>query len=119
MQAGLQIGAHGGMRLTQCKSVRLVTTKTIPMQVDGEPCRLQPSVILIHLRNQANMIQRSKRSNNTPSPLNESVSLSYSLLRIISYFSIFVKFVLSFGISLHEFIVYFLFIYYPFYYYYY
>lgn len=72
--AGLQIGAHGGMRLTQCQSVRLRTTKIIPMQVDGEPCRLLPSIIHIHLRNQANMIQKSKRSTNTISPLNDQLS---------------------------------------------
>lgn len=72
--AGLQIGAHGGMRLTQCKSVCLRTVKTIPMQVDGEPCRLQPSVIKIRLRNQANMILKPKRINSTLSPLNDQVS---------------------------------------------
>jgi len=66
VQAGLQIGAHGGVRLTQCRSARLETSKTIPVQVDGEPCRLPPSVIYIKHRNQAAMIQRPKHSTSLP-----------------------------------------------------
>jgi len=60
MQAGLQIGAHGGVRLTQCRIARLETSKTIPVQVDGEPCRLPPSIIHIKHRSQATMILRPK-----------------------------------------------------------
>ncbi|CAB1450375.1 unnamed protein product [Pleuronectes platessa] len=37
-----------------------------PIQVDGEPCRLAPSVIHISLRNQANMIQKTKRRTSLP-----------------------------------------------------
>uniref|UniRef100_A0A8D0D5R7 Diacylglycerol kinase n=1 Tax=Sander lucioperca TaxID=283035 RepID=A0A8D0D5R7_SANLU len=58
--ATLQVGGHGE-RLHQCKEVILTTFKSIPMQVDGEPCRLAPSVIHITLRNQANMVQKAKR----------------------------------------------------------
>jgi len=61
MQAGLQIGAHGGVRLTQCHEARLETSKTIPVQVDGEPCRLPSSIIHIKHRSQATMILRPKR----------------------------------------------------------
>ena len=61
MQAGLQIGAHGGVRLTQCHVARLETSKTIPVQVDGEPCRLPPSIIHVKHRSQATMILRPKR----------------------------------------------------------
>nr|XP_040019588.1 diacylglycerol kinase zeta isoform X7 [Gasterosteus aculeatus aculeatus] len=57
--ATLQVGGHGE-RLHQCKEVTLTTFKSIPMQVDGEPCRLAPSIIRIHLRNQANMVQKTK-----------------------------------------------------------
>jgi len=60
-QAGLQIGAHGGIRLTQCQRARLETSKTIPVQVDGEPCRLLPCVVDICRRNQANMIHKPKQ----------------------------------------------------------
>ena len=65
VQAGLQIGAHGGVRLTQCREACLETAKTIPMQVDGEPCRLPPSVIRISHRSQATMILRRKRHSGT------------------------------------------------------
>ncbi|KAL5010955.1 hypothetical protein ScPMuIL_013260 [Solemya velum] len=63
--AALQLGGHGE-RLVQCCEVRLTTYKTMPMQVDGEPCRLQPSVICINHRNQANMIMKPKRRGSNP-----------------------------------------------------
>ncbi|XP_043564875.1 diacylglycerol kinase iota isoform X1 [Chiloscyllium plagiosum] len=63
--AALQVGGHGE-RLHQCREVILTTYKTIPMQVDGEPCRLSPSVIRISLRNQANMVQKCKRRTSMP-----------------------------------------------------
>lgn len=44
----------------------LLTYKSIPMQVDGEPCRLAPAMIRISLRNQANMVQKSKRRTSMP-----------------------------------------------------
>ena len=59
------MGGHGE-RLTQCHVVELVTTKTIPMQVDGEPCKLLPSNIKISLRNQANVVQKPKRRGSVP-----------------------------------------------------
>lgn len=64
-QATLQVGGHGE-RLHQCKEVTLTTYKSIPMQVDGEPCKLAPSVIHINLRNQANMVQKAKRRISMP-----------------------------------------------------
>ncbi|KAK6319762.1 hypothetical protein J4Q44_G00088690 [Coregonus suidteri] len=36
------------------------------MQVDGEPCKLAPSVIHINLRNQAKMVQKTKRRISMP-----------------------------------------------------
>lgn len=65
VQATLQVGGHGE-RLHQCKEVTLTTYKSIPMQVDGEPCKLAPSVIHINLRNQANMVQKAKRRISMP-----------------------------------------------------
>lgn len=38
----------------------------VSLKVDGEPCRLAPSVIYISLRNQANMIQKTKRRTSLP-----------------------------------------------------
>ena len=40
----LQAGGHGTC-LAQCKSARIVTSRTIPMQVDGEAIRLNPANI--------------------------------------------------------------------------
>ncbi|KAG7497547.1 diacylglycerol kinase iota isoform X3 [Solea senegalensis] len=63
--AALQVGGHGE-RLHQCREVVLTTFKTTPVQVDGEPCRLAPSTLRISLRNQANMVQKSKRRTSVP-----------------------------------------------------
>ncbi|XP_029103014.1 diacylglycerol kinase iota isoform X3 [Scleropages formosus] len=63
--AALQVGGHGE-RLHQCREVTLTTFKTVPVQVDGEPCRLAPSTLRITLRNQANMVQKSKRRTSVP-----------------------------------------------------
>uniref|UniRef100_A0A8C5GMC0 Diacylglycerol kinase n=1 Tax=Gouania willdenowi TaxID=441366 RepID=A0A8C5GMC0_GOUWI len=65
--AALQVGGHGE-RLHQCREVVLTTFKTVPVQVDGEPCRLAPSTLRISLRNQANMVQKSKRRTSVPLP---------------------------------------------------
>uniref|UniRef100_A0A6Q2YCE8 Diacylglycerol kinase n=1 Tax=Esox lucius TaxID=8010 RepID=A0A6Q2YCE8_ESOLU len=61
----LQVGGHGE-RLHQCREVTLTTFKTVPVQVDGEPCRLAPSTLRISLRNQANMLQKTKRRTSVP-----------------------------------------------------
>ncbi|CAL8291204.1 unnamed protein product [Lota lota] len=63
--ATLQVGGHGE-RLNQCREVTLTTTKPLPVQVDGEPCRLAPSVIHISLRNQANLVQKTKQRSALP-----------------------------------------------------
>ncbi|XP_068116417.1 diacylglycerol kinase zeta isoform X2 [Hyperolius riggenbachi] len=63
--AALQVGGHGE-RLHQCREVLLRTYKSIPMQVDGEPCKLGPSIVKISLRNQANLIQKTKRRTSVP-----------------------------------------------------
>lgn len=64
-QAALQVGGHGE-RLTQCREVLLTTAKAIPVQVDGEPCKLAASRIRIALRNQATMVQKAKRRSAAP-----------------------------------------------------
>ncbi|XP_069131451.1 diacylglycerol kinase zeta-like isoform X1 [Argopecten irradians] len=63
--ATLYMGGHGE-RLIQCHEVKLKTFKPIPMQLDGEPCRLSPSCINISLRNQANMVMKPKRRGSMP-----------------------------------------------------
>ncbi|XP_020606100.1 diacylglycerol kinase iota-like [Orbicella faveolata] len=70
--ATTRVGGHGE-RIAQCKEAVLVTSKSLPMQVDGEPCRLFPSRIRISRRNQANMLQkvkrRTERSNSSAGPI--------------------------------------------------
>uniref|UniRef100_A0AAR2LZU0 Diacylglycerol kinase n=1 Tax=Pygocentrus nattereri TaxID=42514 RepID=A0AAR2LZU0_PYGNA len=75
--ATLQVGGHGE-RLHQCREVMLTTSKPIPVQVDGEPCRLAPSIIRITLRNQANMVQKTKKRISLPQ-LNDQQPISEQL----------------------------------------
>ncbi|GAB6033373.1 hypothetical protein CHUAL_013138 [Chamberlinius hualienensis] len=56
----LQAGGHGTC-LAQCHSARVATTRTIPVQVDGEPCKLAPSLIELKIRNQVNMVAKAKK----------------------------------------------------------
>uniref|UniRef100_F6XKK7 Diacylglycerol kinase n=1 Tax=Ciona intestinalis TaxID=7719 RepID=F6XKK7_CIOIN len=56
----LFVGGHGE-RLCQCKSAYIKTDKTLPIQIDGEPCRLNPSNIRIEFFNQASMVYKTKR----------------------------------------------------------
>lgn len=51
----IQIGVTGDT-IAQAKSIKIVTSASLPMQVDGEACLLQPSEIRINLKNKANMI---------------------------------------------------------------
>lgn len=46
--------------LTQCTRAKIVTTKTIPMQVDGEASRLNPATIELSFLNQVNMMVKTK-----------------------------------------------------------
>lgn len=55
----LQAGGHGTC-ITQCKSAKIITSKTIPMQVDGEACKLKPSIIEMTLLNKAVMLAKKK-----------------------------------------------------------
>ncbi|XP_023695569.1 diacylglycerol kinase zeta-like isoform X3 [Paramormyrops kingsleyae] len=87
--ATLQVGGHG-VRLNQCREVTLTTNKSIPMQVDGEPCRLAPSIIRISLRNQANMVQKTKRRTSIPLlndqlPVPEQLHIHVSRISMLDY----------------------------------
>jgi len=55
----LLAGGHGHC-ITQCRRARIVTLKQIPMQVDGEAARINPSIIDISLLNQAKMLVKRK-----------------------------------------------------------
>ncbi|XP_030307784.1 diacylglycerol kinase zeta isoform X1 [Calypte anna] len=87
--AALQVGGHGE-RLCQCRQVVLTTSKAIPMQVDGEPCKLAASCIYISLRNQANMVQKTKRRNSMPllndqQPVPERLRIQVSRISMRDY----------------------------------
>ncbi|KAK9516078.1 hypothetical protein VZT92_024038 [Zoarces viviparus] len=87
--ATLQVGGHGE-RLHQCKEVTLTTYKSIPMQVDGEPCKLAPSIIHINLRNQANMVQKTKRRISMPhlndqQPVPEKLQIRVNRISMAAY----------------------------------
>ncbi|XP_050498075.1 eye-specific diacylglycerol kinase isoform X1 [Diabrotica virgifera virgifera] len=55
----LQAGGHGTC-ITQCRSAKITTSKTIPMQVDGEACKLGPSIITLSHLNKAPMLAKRK-----------------------------------------------------------
>lgn len=59
MQPLLQAGGHGSC-IAQCSSANIITSRTVPMQVDGEPCRLLPSIIQLRFRNQATVVAKAK-----------------------------------------------------------
>uniref|UniRef100_A0A3Q2EBL1 Diacylglycerol kinase n=1 Tax=Cyprinodon variegatus TaxID=28743 RepID=A0A3Q2EBL1_CYPVA len=87
--ATVQVGGHGE-RLHQCKEVTLTTFKSIPMQVDGEPCKLAPSIIRINLRNQANMVQKAKRRISMPhlndqQPVPEKLQIRVNRISMAAY----------------------------------
>ena len=46
--------------LTQCSRAKMTTSKTIPMQVDGEASRLNPGTIELTFLNQVNMMVKAK-----------------------------------------------------------
>jgi len=56
----LWIGGHGE-RICQCRSAEIITTEGLPMQIDGEPFRLNPSNIRVDFFKQSNMLQKGKR----------------------------------------------------------
>ncbi|XP_033824292.1 diacylglycerol kinase zeta-like isoform X1 [Periophthalmus magnuspinnatus] len=87
--ATLQVGGHGE-RLHQCREVTLSTFKSIPMQVDGEPCKLAPSIIQIRLRSQANMVQKAKRRISMPhlndqQPVPEKLQIRVNRISMAAY----------------------------------
>ncbi|XP_014279423.1 eye-specific diacylglycerol kinase isoform X2 [Halyomorpha halys] len=81
----LQAGGHGD-RICQCKTATVVTTKTIPMQVDGEACKLNPSIIQLEHLNKAPMLIKKKtgKSSSTQSGL-QSFSVQVKLLKMMDY----------------------------------
>ncbi|KAF2362408.1 Diacylglycerol kinase accessory domain [Trinorchestia longiramus] len=79
----LQAGGHGTC-LTQCTTARIVTTKTIPMQVDGEACRVNPAIIEISHLNKAPMVTKMKAKTNGARTL-EQIHLKVAKLGMRDY----------------------------------
>ncbi|XP_072941929.1 eye-specific diacylglycerol kinase isoform X2 [Epargyreus clarus] len=81
----LQAGGHGTC-ITQCKTAKIVTTKVIPMQVDGEACRLAPSIITLSILNQAIMLAKKKPGRViAPQTTLEKLSLTVNLITMADY----------------------------------
>ena len=55
-----------GERIAQCSRVRIRTSKSIPMQVDGEPCLLAPSNINMSFHSKVPLLKRDKKLLSTP-----------------------------------------------------
>ena len=51
-----------GLCVTRCKSVTLTTRTPVPMQIDGEPCFMQPCRIEINHKSQGKMLARNKKA---------------------------------------------------------
>ena len=51
-----------GLCVTRCKSVTLTTRTPVPMQIDGEPCFMQPCRIEISHKSQGKMLARNKKA---------------------------------------------------------
>ncbi|XP_053599572.1 eye-specific diacylglycerol kinase isoform X3 [Plodia interpunctella] len=81
----LQAGGHGTC-ITQCKTAKIVTTKVIPMQVDGEACRLAPSIITLSRLNQATMLAKRKPGRTiAPQTTVDKLTLTVNLITMADY----------------------------------
>ncbi|CAB3228451.1 unnamed protein product [Arctia plantaginis] len=81
----LQAGGHGTC-ITQCKTAKIVTTKVIPMQVDGEACRLAPSIITLSRLNQATMLAKRKPGRVlAPQTTLDKLTLTVNLITMADY----------------------------------
>ena len=57
--AKFQLGGNGE-RICQAQYIKLTTSTCIPIQIDGEPAKLSPSIIEITHKNQALMLEHVK-----------------------------------------------------------
>merc|ERR1719228_412030 len=77
----IQAGGHGHC-ITQCQTAKIVTRKTIPMQVDGEAVRVNPATIELSLLNQAKMLAKRKSGNKISSHETKPSNLRVGVSRI-------------------------------------
>nr|XP_022904249.1 eye-specific diacylglycerol kinase isoform X2 [Onthophagus taurus] len=78
----LQAGGHGTC-ITQCRTAKIITSKTIPMQVDGEACKLNPSIITLSLLNKATMLAKRKGTKTASGPCVPLDNVHVTLHRIL------------------------------------
>ncbi|KAJ9472021.1 Diacylglycerol kinase 1 [Diplonema papillatum] len=55
----IQLGIRSGLRLARCKEVKITTTRSLPMQLDGEPWLQPPCETLIKNAGTCNMLCRT------------------------------------------------------------
>ncbi|XP_069187395.1 diacylglycerol kinase zeta isoform X4 [Procambarus clarkii] len=79
----LQAGGHG-TTICQCKRARIITRKTIPMQVDGEAARVNPSIIELTHLNKASMVTK-KKAKSVTMPHLEQLRLQVSRITMYDY----------------------------------
>ncbi|XP_024881690.1 eye-specific diacylglycerol kinase isoform X1 [Temnothorax curvispinosus] len=77
----LQARGHGTC-IVQCSKAKLVTTKTIPMQVDGEACRLLPSIITLSMLNKATMLAKRRNAGKSHQHIARLDRLKLPIMRI-------------------------------------
>ncbi|XP_071654015.1 eye-specific diacylglycerol kinase isoform X1 [Temnothorax longispinosus] len=77
----LQARGHGTC-IVQCSKAKLVTTKTIPMQVDGEACRLLPSIITLSMLNKATMLAKRRTAGKSHQHIARLDRLKLPIMRI-------------------------------------
>lgn len=80
----LQAGGHGTC-ITQCRTARIVTSKTIPMQVDGEACKLTPSIITLSLLNKATMLAKRKGGKAPPQTALDNLNICVHRISMSDY----------------------------------
>lgn len=81
----LQAGGHGTC-IAQCSTAKLVTTRTIPMQVDGEACRLLPSIINLKLLNKATMLAKRRNASKPQQDVKlERLKLPVMKIKMLDY----------------------------------
>ncbi|CRK97224.1 CLUMA_CG010621, isoform B [Clunio marinus] len=81
----LQAGGHGTC-IAQCRSAKIITSKTIPMQVDGEACKVKPSIIEMSLLNKAVMLaKKTPGRTNVPQTTLEPMNIGISRIKMSDY----------------------------------
>ena len=63
------MGAHGE-RIAQCQHIKLHTLTSLPVQIDGEACKIKPSIIEVVHQNKALMVRKTPLRT-SPAPLRE------------------------------------------------